>query len=310
MFKNKIKKPIRKKRMMIIGMIILIILTILYMLAYRYLIERAEASVIDNISTNLASKNSNVKYDDWNYKSENMEINIEEETKGSGMDKITYFVADVKLKDSSYLHSAFAKNTFGRNITETTSEIAENNKAIFAINGDYYGFRSDGVLIRNGKVYRDTPSRTSAAFYNDGTMKVFDETKISSNDLLNSGVTNTFSFGPILVDDGKVVDNFEHVVVDTNFGNRSIQRANPRTGVGMIEPNHFIFIVVDGRSEGYSMGMTLSEFAEVFKGLGCDEAYNLDGGGSSTMYFMGRVVNNPLGEEKERKISDIIYFKE
>lgn len=310
MFKNKVKNQIRKKRMMIIVIIILIISTILYMLAYRYLIERAETPAIDNITTKSTSKNSNMKYDDWNYKSENMEISIEEVTKGDRGDKITYFVADVKLKDSSYLHTAFAKNTFGRNITETTSEIAENNEAIFAINGDYYGFRSDGVLIRNGKVYRDTPARTSAAFYNDGTMKVFDETKISSNDLLKSGVFNTFSFGPILVDDGKIVDNFEHVTVDTNFGNRSIQKANPRTGVGMIEANHFVFIVVDGRSEKYSKGMTLLEFAEVFKDLGCTEAYNLDGGGSSTMVFMGRVVNNPLGEGKERKISDIIYLTE
>lgn len=311
MSKNRNKKLIRKKWIIIVSMIILVISTVLYMLAYRYLIERAEAPATDNISsTNSISQKFNIKYDDWNYESDNMQISIEEVTKEDGKDKITYFVADVKLKDSSYLHSAFAKNTFGRNITETTSEIAENNEAIFAINGDYYGFRSDGVLIRNGKVYRDTPARTSAAFYDDGTMKVFDETKISSDELLKNGVINTFSFGPILVDDGKIVDDFEHVVVDTNFGNRSIQRSNPRTGVGMIEQNHFVFVVVDGRSENYSKGMTLSEFAEVFKELGCTEAYNLDGGGSSTMYFMGRVVNNPLGEGKERKISDIIYLKE
>lgn len=309
MFKNKIKKSIRGKQIIIIGIIILVISTILYMLAYRYLIERAEVPGTDNVITSSTSKASNAKYDDWNYKSDNVDISIKEVTKGEEKDKITYFVADIKIKDSSYLHSAFAKNTFGRNITETTSEIAENNEAIFAINGDYYGFRSDGVLIRNGKVYRDTPARTSAAFYNDGKMRVFDETKVSSDELLNSGVTNTISFGPILVDDGKIVDNFEHVVVDTNFGNRSIQSSNPRTGVGMIEANHFVFIVVDGRQEGYSKGMTLSEFAEVFKELGCTEAYNLDGGGSSTMYFMGRVINNPLGEGKERKISDILYIK-
>ena len=68
--------------------------------------------------------------------------------------------------------------------------------------------------------------------------------------------------------------------------------------------------MVDGRSKGYSRGVTLTEFAEMFKALGCSAAYNLDGGGSSTMYFMGRVVNNPLGKNKERGTSDILFIGE
>ena len=79
---------------------------------------------------------------------------------------------------------------------------------------------------------------------------------------------------------------------------------------GNIDTNHYVFIVVDGRSRGYSMGLTMTEFAEMFKELGCTDAYNLDGGGSSTMYFMGRVVNNPLGKNKERGTSDILFIAE
>lgn len=70
------------------------------------------------------------------------------------------------------------------------------------------------------------------------------------------------------------------------------------------------FVVVDGRSRGYSRGMTLNEFADLFVELGASEAYNLDGGGSSTMYFNGRVVNQPSGKEKERGVSDILYVAE
>lgn len=76
----------------------------------------------------------------------------------------------------------------------------------------------------------------------------------------------------------------------------------------MISANHYLFVIVDGRSSGYSRGMTLTEFADLFKELGATEAYNLDGGGSSTMYFQGRVVNNPLGKGQERGVSDIIYI--
>ncbi|ETI90072.1 phosphodiester glycosidase family protein [Clostridium butyricum] len=76
----------------------------------------------------------------------------------------------------------------------------------------------------------------------------------------------------------------------------------------MISPNNFVFVVVDGRDNGYSRGMTLNEFSQLFEDLGCTYAYNLDGGGSSTMYFNGRVVNNPGGKDSERKVSDIIYI--
>ena len=89
---------------------------------------------------------------------------------------------------------------------------------------------------------------------------------------------------------------------------QSIQGDNPRTGVGVISNNHYVFVVVDGRSTGYSRGASLAEFAAIFKSLGCTTAYNLDGGGSSTMYFMGRVVNNPLGKNQERGTSDILYI--
>lgn len=312
-YKNKKRGILKETLPLAIVAFVLVIVFVFYILADRYLIEHVESKVNNsNINTRVSqgtSDNVQAESDDWNYKSDNITININKVQTGSGSDMITYFVADVKLKDSSSLLSAFAKNEFGRNIVETTSKIAEDNNAIFAINGDYYGFRSDGVLIRNGTLYRDIPTRISAALYKDGTLQTFNEEEISSSELLKNGVVNTLSFGPVLVKEGKLIDDFGKVSVDTNFGNRSIQNSNPRTGIGMIEANHFIFIVVDGRKEGYSKGMTLSEFAKLFSDLGCKEAYNLDGGGSSTMYFMGRVVNNPLGKQTEREISDILYIK-
>lgn len=208
----------------------------------------------------------------------------------------------------SSLKSTFAQNKFGRNIVENTSSIAKDNNAVFAINGDYYGFREDGIVIRNGTIYRDISAREGVGLFNDGTMKVYDETKRNANEVLSSGAVNTFSFGPSLMKNGKAITNFDNVKIDNNVGNGSIQNSNPRTGIGIISPYHYVFVVVDGRSPGYSKGMTLNEFSKLFEDLGCTDAYNLDGGGSSTMYFNGRVVNNPLGKNKEREVSDIIYI--
>ena len=75
----------------------------------------------------------------------------------------------------------------------------------------------------------------------------------------------------------------------------------------MIEPGHYVFVVVDGRADGYSAGITLPGLAELMQGLGCVVAYNLDGGGSATLYFNGEVVNHPVGTGEERGTSDIIY---
>lgn len=235
-------------------------------------------------------------------------ISITEVTTGSGTDRVTYYVADVVVEDATEVRSGFANNQFGTNIAADTSDIAEAYDATFAINGDYYGFRDDGILIRNGIVYRDEGARTGLSLYLDGTMAVYDETTTTADELLADGVWNTWSFGPALLADGVVVDGIEDVEVDTNFFNHSIQGEQPRTGVGMIEANHFVFIVVDGRSPGYSRGVTMTAFARIFQDLGCVVAYNLDGGGSATMYADGDLVNDPLGRGRERATSDIIYL--
>jgi exopolysaccharide biosynthesis protein len=235
-------------------------------------------------------------------------IKVTKVTTGSGNDTVTYYVADVTLTDATQLRSAFADNSFGENIIENTSAIAEDNDAVFAINGDYYGFRDTGIVIRNGVVYRDEGARTGLAFYKDGTVKVYDETATTAEQLVADGVWNTLSFGPAIVEDGAEVAGIDSVEIDTNFGNHSIQGDQPRTAIGVVDTNHLVFVVVDGRSTGYSKGVTLPELAQIMIGLGAQTAYNLDGGGSSTMYYDGALVNNPLGKGKERGTSDILYI--
>lgn len=240
--------------MLFTTLLLLVIGGVLYALADRYLIEHVEVKIAaqataipESDSGQDSGSSEQIEQDDWNYSSADTSICIEKIETGSGEDKITYFVADVQLKQASLLQSAFAKNAFGRNITANTSTIAAANNAILAINGDYYGFRSDRVIIRNGTVYRDEPVRDAVALISDGTMKSYNEEEVSSSDLLEMGVTQTYSFGPTLVKDGAVTDDFDKVAIDTNFGNRSIQGSNPRTGIGMVAPNHYVLVVVDGR---------------------------------------------------------------
>jgi exopolysaccharide biosynthesis protein len=242
---------------------------------------------------------------DSTYSSDTASISITQVKTGSGVDTVTYYVADVQLTLGTYLQAGLADG-FELGMVDYTSAIAKADGAILAINGDYFTARDTGIIIRNGVVYLDKPAREGLAIYKDGTMRVYDETEISAEQLLADGVWNAFSFGPALVVDGVIPDGLDTAKIEDIGEEHTILGYQPRTAVGMIDTNHFVFVVVDGRAPGYSKGATMSEVAQIFKGLGCTTAYNLDGGGSSTLWFMGKLVNIPWKDFGERAISDTL----
>lgn len=211
-------------------------------------------------------------------------------------DGITYFVADVWIRDISRFQTAFAKGQFGQGFQDRPADIAEEHGAVFAITGDYYGARAKGVVVRNGVLYRDTPFRDVCVLYADGVMETYAEEAFDLEAAVARKAYQAWSFGPRLLLDGQPITEFTD----------SIQRANPRAALGYYEPGHYCFLLVDGRQPKYSRGMTLAELSAVFYGLGCKEAYNLDGGQTAAMLFQGELVNQPY--EGGRRVSDIIYF--
>ena len=215
------------------------------------------------------------------------------------------YIADIVISSPKYLKTALAKGLFGKNVTETVSAMAEDNGAVIAVNGDFYGARSGGYVIRNGVLLRDTAvkGQEDLVIYHDGSFEIICEDDVTGEELLDKGAVQVLSFGPGLIEDGEI-----SVDADDEVG--KAMASNPRTAVGMIDSLHYVFIVSDGRTDK-SSGLTLMELAEVMESLGCVSAYNLDGGGSSTMVFMGEVVNNPTtggSRIKERSVSDIVYI--
>lgn len=205
---------------------------------------------------------------------------------------VTYYIADIKTESNNIL-SAYSF------VAKTPTELLDNKSAIFAINGDYFGFRDEGIIIRNSKLLRDVPYPEIAVLYEDGRLDVYFDGEKDSAEMINEGAIHSWSFGPILVKDYIAYDDFSK--------RSDIGAVNPRTGIGMIEPNHYIFIVADGRQET-SKGFTLAEFAQLFKEYKCETAYNLDGGGTSIMIFKDEIISSPSGG-KERAISDVIYIR-
>ena len=205
------------------------------------------------------------------------------------------------------MKTALAQNTYGTNITAKTSETAAANNAILAINGDYYGANSTGYVIKNGVLYRDTVRDNSSygdlAIYADGSFEIVYEDEVTAQELIDKGVVNLLAFGPSLVEDGEIV-------VDTSTEVGRAMASNPRTAIGIIDENHYIIVVADGRTTE-SEGLSLYQMAEIMKEYGATTACNLDGGGSSTLYFNGQVINNPTTNGNtisERAESDMVYI--
>ena len=141
---------------------------------------------------------------DTSYKDGNVDITITTVRKNN----TTVYVADVKLLDANYLKTALAYDSFGTNVTETTSSMASNNNAILAVNGDYYGADRSGYVIKNGVIYRNTVRSDSnypdLAVYKDGSFKIIYETNVTAEQLLADGVVNLFAFGPSLIENGSI----------------------------------------------------------------------------------------------------------
>lgn len=239
----------------------------------------------------------------WEYDSSSIQVSIDRHTQGN----FVYFAADIRLTDISQFSYAFANEKFSKH-TETVSDIADRHDPLLAVNGDFCGFHDHGVIIRGGKLFRkQNSSRALLIVGADGKLSILtDRTEkqgLVAERLLSEDVWHTFEFGPALVENGEAVKLHSTILrVEEGY-------LEPRTAIGQYadDPLHYLILVVDGRREGYSEGCDLPTLQKLFLDYGVETAFNLDGGGSTTLYYDGEVINRPASGE-ERKVSDIIMF--
>ncbi|MBE6040733.1 MAG: phosphodiester glycosidase family protein [Clostridiales bacterium] len=304
---------IRKHRLLVAYLLILVVFTT-YVALDTFVITRVYGGAYAQTSTSTeaaqtsggsTSEESRLAVTTSNsYEDSNISVTVN----GYTVSDTQVYVAEVSLSSPEYLKTALAQGLYGKNVTATTSEIAEDNNAILAINGDYYGTQERGYVIKNGELYRSTAAsgQEDLVIYKDGTFKIINESEVSAEDLIADGAVQTLSFGPALVENGQVS-------VGTNDEVKKAMGSNPRTAIGVRADGTYLFVVADGRTDE-SEGLSLYELAEFMEEQGAVTAYNLDGGGSSTMVFNGNVINNPTGgmaghgSGNERSVSDIVYI--
>lgn len=212
-------------------------------------------------------------------------------------------VADIQLSAPAYFTTVI---TDGVECHRLTSWLAKGD-AVLGFNADYVSKNDSGIIIRNGELLRPASgsNRNLLIVNADGSFSTrFDRSDKESielaDQLLKEGVLHTFEFGPVLIENGIPIENMEE-----HWKMMALSRKEPRTAIGEISPLHYVAVVVDGRNPGISEGMTLFELQAFMVKTGAKTAFNLDGGGSSHMAFMGETINDP---SDSRSYSDIIAF--
>ena len=227
------------------------------------------------------------------YRSANVSVSWTRHEDNSADGLVVYYIADIYLRSSEYLRTAYVTNGY-----RSVHDMAAESNAILAIDGDYAFSREYGPIVRNGELIRDTGFDDILVYYTDGSMRIFRGDAFDMDAEMEKGVLQVWSFGPALLDaEGKSIEKF----------NTNIAGLNPRAALGYYEPGHYCFVVVDGRGEGGSRGYKLAELSRLFESLGCTLAYNFDGGKSAVMVWDGdTTVNMPAGGG--RTVTDILYI--
>lgn len=218
---------------------------------------------------------------------------------------VTANFADITIAHPTQLRTAFAGGSYGTSKRLAATKIAAANNAVIAVNADFYNYRPEGVIVRQGTLYRNVGFNVDTLFIDaDGNFSVVrDDEAIEGNYLKKHQISQTLVFGPVLVKDGKAVQVKNGKYYSVVCGQHA---NNPRTAIGQLGRLHYLLCTIDGRSKT-SIGTSTNELAQVMADKKCLVAYNLDGGQSTSMVFKNRLYN-AVSNGGERSITDIVYF--
>lgn len=265
---------------------------------YKQLVKENETKTtqLDTAHNEVAQERAEVQryYDEINshfYINDDLKIKVMEEKTANQH----YWIAEVVASKETPLKAEFADNTYG-GTREPLSTMANRARAVLAINAS--GFYTDtnkpmGSIVRDGQLLQTDSHFTWEVLSTTwrGDLNFFQVN--NQEDAYAADINDSFAFGPILVRNGAATE-----IKDTS--------RHPRTAIGQLDDQRYVIVVSEGRLENVE-GLTLTELQNIFLNLGCKTAYNLDGGGSSTLYFKGKILNIP-SDGKERAITDMIYF--
>lgn len=256
----------------------------------------------------------------WIYVSQTSKVIIQR--KYDATQPLTWFEADLygDLDAGEMLRTVQNDPEKMGKVRMDATETAKKHNVVFAMNTDYYTYRvavnnnrHTGIVIRDGRILYDDPytekqvtnsmfpNLDMLAFMPDGSLKVYHSWEKTAQEFIDEGVQTVYSFGPYLLLDGKVSERA--------YANN--ENKNPRCAIGMVEPGHYVAIMCEGRLKR-SAGVTISYLAKMMRAKGCQVAFNMDGGQTAVMVFMGKQLNQigayDGGKTNSRPTSEVLGF--
>lgn len=256
----------------------------------------------------------------WIYVSQTSKVIIQR--KYDATQPLTWFEADLygDLDAGEMLRTVQNDPEKMGKVRVDATETAKKHNVVFAMNTDYYTYRvavnnnrHTGIVIRDGRILYDDPytekqvtnsmfpNLDMLAFMPDGSLKVYHSWEKTAQEFIDEGVQTVYSFGPYLLLDGKVSERA--------YANN--ENKNPRCAIGMVEPGHYVAIMCEGRLK-HSAGVTISYLAKMMRAKGCQVAFNMDGGQTAVMVFMGKQLNQigayDGGKTNSRPTSEVLGF--
>ena len=256
----------------------------------------------------------------WIYVSQTSKVIIQR--KYDATQPLTWFEADLygDLDAGEMLRTVQNDPEKMGKVRVDATETAKKHNVVFAMNTDYYTYRvavnnnrHTGIVIRGGRILYDDPytekqvtnsmfpNLDMLAFMPDGSLKVYHSWEKTAQEFIDEGVQTVYSFGPYLLLDGKVSERA--------YANN--ENKNPRCAIGMVEPGHYVAIMCEGRLKR-SAGVTISYLAKMMRAKGCQVAFNMDGGQTAVMVFMGKQLNHigayDGGKTNSRPTSEVLGF--
>ena len=213
---------------------------------------------------------------------------------------LAYYIAHIYMREIDSYRSGFGSVRINGRDTQDACEMARQYRAVLGMTGDnlLHSDYNRGMMLRDGRIFRSMTQVSLMALTEDLSMRIYNKQDASMLNEIEEGTQDTFAFGPPLIMNGVLCEG-----VDQD----RVGRINPRAGLGLVEPGHYVAIVADGRLPHYSHGMMLSDFAKLFQQEGCVMAYNLDGGASATLVFMGEYINK-RAENHYRSVPDQLLW--
>lgn len=246
----------------------------------------------------------------WLYLSDQIKVTITRHYQTAK--HIEWFEVYVSYKEAGKPFTVESKRNGA--VLESPIKLAEQAGAVVAINDDFYSYRlkykqRTGIVVRDGEIKADRtytqdrsriPSLEVMALFEDGRLKTFASDAYTAQEYLDMKVTDTFAFGPALVQEGEVPRYF--------YSKDYRSYVEPRTAIGMVGENEYCALIITGRKDG-SRGANFGWMAEKMYAMGAREALNLDGGGTVALVFMGELLNKSEKNQSTRSVSGLIAFK-